>query len=338
MEHPVVIQMDDPSRVAEVRRAVLAIAEREGLDETSIANSAIVATELATNLSKHAKQGEIHVLSLFERGLQGVEILSIDHGPGIANLEQSFRDGYSTSQTTGTGLGAVKRLSTEFDIYSVPGRGTVIFTRILGNKGAAAAPPNFVVGVAAKAVQGENVSGDAWAARFGGNFVLLIIADGLGHGMQASEASSEAIRTFIKSPEESPVEVLKQIHLALRGSRGAAVSVARIEFENRQVRFAGLGNVAGVVIGRSGPQAPKLQSMISHNGTAGHEFRQIKEFIYPFNPEDILVMHSDGLTGHWDLPGNPGLLNKHPSVIAGSLYRDCARLKDDVCVLVGKKQ
>lgn len=338
MEHPIVIPMDDLSRVAEVRRAVLAVAEREGLDETSIANSAIVATELATNLSKHAKQGEIHVLPLFERGLQGLEILSIDQGPGIANLEQSLRDGFSTSHTAGTGLGAARRLSTEFEIYSLPGRGTIIFARILGNRYAAAAVPSLTVGVAAKAVQGESVSGDAWATRFGQNFVLLIIADGLGHGMQASEASSEAIRTFLKSSEESPVELLKHIHLALRGSRGAAVSIARIEFENRQVRFAGLGNVAGVVIGCSGPQSPKLQSMISHNGTAGHELRQIKEFIYPFNPEDIVVMHSDGLSGHWNLPGNPGLLNRHPSVIAGGLYRDCARLKDDVCVLVGKKR
>ena len=338
MEIPQVIQIDDESRVAEVRRAVIALARREGLDEAGASNSAIVATELATNLSKHAKEGEIHVLPLFNRGLQGVEILSVDHGPGIANLQQSLIDGYSTTGTLGTGLGAVRRVSSEFDVYSLPERGTVVSARIIESKERTDPSPNFVLGVAAKPLAGEAVSGDAWAARFDRRFALLVVADGLGHGMQAAEASSEAIRYFVKSSEESPLELLQQIHRVLRGSRGAAVSVARIDFDQQQVRFAGLGNVAGVMIGLGGREEPKLQSMISHNGTAGHEARLIREFTYPFAVDDIVVMHSDGLSGHWNLQNNPGLLRKHPSVIAGTLYRDCARLRDDVCVLVGKRR
>lgn len=344
MDLSVVILIDDASRVAEVRRTVLAMAGHEGLDETASSNSAIVATELATNLSKHARRGEIHVLPLFRHGLQGVEILAVDHGPGIANLGQCLGDGYSTSGTPGTGLGAVQRLSSHFDIYTLPGRGTVVSARFVkknateNTENSADRSPNFTLGVVAKPVAGETVSGDAWSARFGRAFTLLVVADGLGHGAQAAEASSEAMRAFLKSSEESPVELLQTIHRALRGSRGAAVSVARIEFEQRRVRFAGLGNVAGVVIGLTAQQSPKLQAMISHNGTAGHEVRQIHEFVYPFEEADMLVMHSDGLSGHWNLPGNPGLLQRHPSVIAAALYRDHARLRDDVCVVVGKRR
>ena len=338
MDTPIVIQMDDPSRLAEVRRAVLLAAKREGLDEIAASNGAIVATELATNLSKHARQGEIHVHSLFARGLQGVEILSVDRGPGILNLHQCLDDGYSTAGTGGTGLGAVIRLSSEFDAYSLPGRGTIISARILARPGIDFEPPNFVLGIATRPVAGETASGDAWAARFDPAFCLLMVADGLGHGASAADASAEAVRVFLKSTADAPGDLLQQIHRALRGTRGAAVSVARIEFEQRVLRFAGLGNVAGVVVSPVHPEAPKLHAMVSLNGTAGHEVRQIREFNYAFAPGDLLVLHSDGLSSNWNLPNNPGLLSKHPSVIAGALYGDHARLRDDVCVLVGKER
>ena len=118
MEIPTVIQIDDASRVGEVRRVVLSIAEREGLDGSAASNSAIVATELATNLAKHATRGEIHVLPLTSRGLTGIEIISIDQGPGMANLRQALVDGYSTTSTSGTGLGAVQRLSSQLEVFS----------------------------------------------------------------------------------------------------------------------------------------------------------------------------------------------------------------------------
>src|SRR5688572_20152652 len=101
----------------------MTIAHKEGLDEAA-SDAAIVATEAATNVWKHAGGGEVQIRSLSAWQDPGVEILAIDRGPGLANLQECFADGYSSAGTAGNGLGAMMRLSREFDGYSEPGKGT----------------------------------------------------------------------------------------------------------------------------------------------------------------------------------------------------------------------
>jgi hypothetical protein len=97
------------------------------------------------------------------------------------------------------------------------------------------------------------------------------------------------------------------------------------------IRYAGIGNIAGYVVGPA-----KTQFMISHNGTAGHEATHFQEFLYPFPETSVLIMHSDGLSTSWNLGAYPGLALRHPTVIAGTLYRDAARDRDDACVVIAK--
>ena len=209
----------------------------------------------------------------------------------MANLQQSFRHGYSTSGTAGTGLGAVGRLASDFDVYSLPGRGTVVSARVTGGRERSEIRQTQRW-VAAKPVAGEIVSGDAWAARFEGGFVLLVVADGLGHGPIAAEASGEAVLLLREVFRTIPRGVAPADSSRAAGHAWRRGSRRRIDFDQKRVRFAGLGNIACVVIGLTSQDAPKLQSMVSHNGTAGHEARQIKEFTYPFgSSEDIIVMH-----------------------------------------------
>ncbi len=324
--------IDDPSQVAEGRRMATVVAEREGLPSDAAAKAAIVASELGSNLLKHAQRGELHITGLSGRGGRGVEILSIDRGPGIVNVGDSLQDGHSTTGTSGTGLGAVRRLSDEFDIFSQPGKGTILVSQIHGGDGLANLA-GFRVGLASRPVFGETVSGDAWAVRLGDGDVLFMVADGLGHGVLAADASSAAVNAFNRSTEQSPAGLVQVMHNALRGTRGAAVAVARVEFREARVRFAGLGNIAGTVIAGG-----KSHAMVSHNGTAGHEARHIREFVYPWSPDSVIVLHSDGLSTNWNASSFPGLLRKHPSVIGALLYRESARERDDACVLVGRKQ
>jgi anti-sigma regulatory factor (Ser/Thr protein kinase) len=324
--------IDDPSRVAESRRMATVVAEREGLPSDAVAKVAIVASELGSNLLKHAQRGELHITPLSGRGYRGVEILSIDRGPGMARVSDSLKDGHSTAGTSGTGLGAVRRLSDEFDITSQPGNGTILVSQIHAGDGSAS-KPQFKVGLASRPLSGETVSGDAWAVRLGEKAVLLMVADGLGHGLLAADASRAAVEAFERSKEHSPSNLVQVMHVALRGTRGAAVAVASVEFSAERVRFAGLGNIAGTVI------APgKSHAMVSHNGTAGYEARQIREFEYPWVHDSVIVMHSDGLSTNWNPSSFPGLLRQHPSIIGGLLYREAGRDRDDACVLVGRKQ
>jgi anti-sigma regulatory factor (Ser/Thr protein kinase) len=326
------LEIADSSWVGESRRIAARIAEREGMPAGRAADAAVVVSELATNLLKHAQKGLLQIAPLSARGQPaGVEILAIDRGPGIANLPASFLDGHSTAGTAGGGLGAIRRLSSDFDVYSQPGKGTVIVSQIFSEK--IAVPPSFRVGVTARPLAGEPVSGDAWAIRVGETAALLMIADGLGHGVLAAEASTAATLAFQSSGEQSPERLVELMHRALRGTRGAAVAVARVDFEDSCVRFAGLGNVAGAVA-----TAGKWRAMVSHNGTAGHEARRVREFLYPWNPESVIVMHSDGLSTNWNLAAFPGLTLRHPSAISGVLYREAARDRDDACVIVGKRR
>jgi anti-sigma regulatory factor (Ser/Thr protein kinase) len=322
------LPIDDPSRVAEARRVAMKIAREEGLDDQHVSDAGLAATEIATNLLKHAQGGEIQISSLSGQAAPGVDILSIDRGPGILSFEECLRDGYSSAGTAGTGLGAVKRASRVFDAYSESGKGTVMVARISAHE---TNPNGMVAGFAGRPVAGEEVSGDSWAMREEGNVSLFIVADGLGHGINASEASAEAISAFKTSTDTDPTALLQRVHRALRGTRGAAVAVARLDRGERRVRYAGIGNIAGVV---AAPE--KTQFMISHNGTAGHEAIRFQEFTYPFPEKSVLIMHSDGLATSWNLQTYPGLRLRHPSVIAGTLYRDSSRRRDDVCVIVAK--
>ena len=326
-----IFPIDELTRVSEVRRHAVALANREGFDDNAVSNVAIIATELSMNLVKHAIQGEIHLSSLHDPEQRGVEILSIDRGPGISNLRSCLADGYSSVGTAGTGLGAVVRLSTSFDAYSEVGRGTVIVSRLNTPSGNTGFSPCVVVGVVSRAVANEPVSGDAWVLKYTREGALLLLADGLGHGQLAAEASGKAVATFNQSRDTAPVALLEQIHMALKGTRGAAIAVALVDYERGKCHFGGVGNIAGRVI------SPEMTShMVSHVGTAGYEARCFQEFTHQLPTSAAVIMHSDGLTSSWRLDRYPGLLSHDPAVIAAVLYRDATRGRDDVCVMVAK--
>lgn len=318
--------VDDQSRVAEIRRAAEKIAHEQELDDGLRANVSLVVTEICTNLLKHAQGGEVFISGLSDRSGTGIEILAVDRGPGMNDLARCFVDGYSSANTSGTGLGAITRRSTEFDAYSQPGKGTVLVARIESPRTAAT-----TVGAVLRPIRGEQISGDAWAFTKKDNTLVLIVADGLGHGVMAARASIEAISAFRRSKDQAPTALLQTIHLSARGTRGLAVAVAYIDCAASSVRYAGIGNISGVLIGGAKPVM-----MISHNGTAGYHSPRLQEFSYHLPEQALVIMHSDGLHTTWNIEDYPGLRHRDPSVIAGVLYRDAARDRDDVCVLVAK--
>jgi len=322
--------MEEPSRVAEVRRFAGRVSRDEGLQELACANAEVVATEMATNLIKHAREGEILVTRLSESGRAGIELLSIDRGPGMSKVDECLRDGFSSAGSPGTGLGAIMRLSDEFDVFSQPDKGTVLVSRVWAP--ATREDSRLSVGSVSVPIRGEEVSGDNWAIQVADESSFsLIVADGLGHGLLASEASKEAIAAFRANADLTPGKTLDQVHRRLRGTRGAAVAIAKVDLAGSKIVYAGVGNICGAIAG-----GLRVQSMVSHNGTAGHEARKLQEFSYDLPASWTLIMHSDGITTSWNLDRYPGLMHLHPSIIAGILYRDASRQRDDACVVVVK--
>ncbi|MCL1467855.1 ATP-binding SpoIIE family protein phosphatase [Argonema galeatum] len=334
MRETVVLPISESSQAGEARRLAMALASRLGFNDTQRGKVGIVVTEIANNLVRHAREGQLLLGSLAKDDIAGIEILALDKGPGMVDIGECLRDGYSTAGTAGKGLGAISRLSAFFDIHSVPNVGTALLSQIWASQTPSSTPySNIEIGAVCLPKTGEEVSGDRWAIDRYADRTLLLVSDGLGHGPMAAQASLEAIKIFRENVRKSPAEIMEAVHGGLRSTRGAAVAIAQLKFEQQIIRFVGVGNISASVMSESGSY-----SMVSHNGTVGHEVRKIQEFVYQWPKGGLLVMHSDGLGTQWRLDRYPGLAAKHPSTIAGVLYRDFNRGRDDVTVLVAKEK
>ena len=345
MKDPVGLPILEFSQAGEARRMALSLASSLGFNETERGKVGIVVTEMANNLVRHATDGQLLLQAVEKNNIVGIEILALDKGPGMSNISECLRDGYSTAGTPGNGLGAIARLSTAFDIHSVPSVGTALLSQLWASPNQELPLRSNIdidididIGVVCLPKIGEEVSGDAWAIDRCGDRTLLLVADGLGHGPLAAEASLEAVRIFRENVCQSPKEIIEAAHAALRSTRGAAMAIAEVNFEKQAVRFAGVGNISASVLSPNQEIGlARSYSMVSHNGTVGHEVRKIQEFVYQWSKGGILLMHSDGLGTQWRLDRYPGLVAKHPSLLAGVLYRDFTRHRDDVTVLVARE-
>ena len=316
----------DASQVAEARRRVSAYARESGIAETRVGQVAIVVTELATNLLKHAGSGHILATHRDDGEGSGLELLALDRGDGMTDVSRCMDDGYSTAGSPGNGLGAVARLADDIRIYSRPGLGSAIMVRFFQQTARAA--NSTLIGAAVAPYPGELVCGDNWAFSDTAEGRTLLVADGAGHGVEAARAADLAVQIFRQHAESPCDEIVERIHRALMPTRGAAVAVARIDEAARIVRYVGVGNICGTLI-----TGETVRHMVSHNGTAGHTAPRIREFTYDFVGNPLVIMHSDGLTTRWDLASYPGLVTQHPSLIAGVLLRDHRRARDDASVV-----
>ncbi len=322
------LQVEDASHVAETRRQCVRIAERAGFSETDAGRVAIVATEFATNLLKHASRGGL-IAGLIEAGSgYAVQILSLDKGAGIPDLAAASRDGFSTAGSPGNGLGALRRLSDIFEVSTLPGEGTAMLAVLYASRSAGNArhPKSGAVSIPKT---GEEVCGDAWAEVSEGSRTTVLVADGLGHGYGAFEAAQEAVRIFRKQAAAPVADIVAAINAGLKKTRGAAVSVARLDYERGVATYAGIGNIMGAIFSED-----SVRRMVSLNGTAGLSARHIQAFEYPLAPGSRVALASDGIASGWSILKYPGLLCASPALAAGVIFRDFERGRDDATIFV----
>jgi anti-sigma regulatory factor (Ser/Thr protein kinase) len=318
------LKVGEMSQTGEARRLAADVAERVGLDAGEVGRLSLIVTEAATNLVKHARSGEIVLWPVEEKGARAVVVLALDRGPGMLDLDRCLGDGFSSSGSMGTGLGAIRRLSTEFDAYSSE-TGTILVSRVGSTSVAAVA---LEAGAVSIPHPGEDTCGDAWALVHREEGSLALVVDGLGHGADAHHAAREAVRVLEEHGGLQPAEILERIHERLRATRGAVAGVMELNRRERVARFAGVGNISGVIVSDG-----TSKNVVSHHGTLGHVVRKFHEFVYPWPEGSLVVLHSDGVSAHWDLQRYPGLASRHPLLIAAALYRDFHRAHDDATVL-----
>jgi serine/threonine-protein kinase RsbT len=106
------------------RQAGRTLAAQAGCSSTDLTEVATAISEIARNIVTYAGRGEITVQLVERNERQGIEIVAVDDGPGIADLNLAMEDGYTTGRGLGLGLPGARRLMDAFDIVSAPGRGT----------------------------------------------------------------------------------------------------------------------------------------------------------------------------------------------------------------------
>jgi anti-sigma regulatory factor (Ser/Thr protein kinase) len=334
-------EVREQSDIGECRRTASRLAQGRGFDEEEVGKVSIVATELATNLVHHGGGG-VMLLQLLEDGAMAqLEMVAIDRGPGMRDVAECMRDGYSTAGTPGTGLGAASRLSAAFDLFSVRDKGTVVLSRVarkpqagVRSVGASARQPigdRLEFGAICVPLAGETACGDAWRIAEDDAMVSLLVTDGLGHGPLAAAASGTATEAFEERPFDDPVSMMQHLHQRLAGGRGAVAACAQLRPASGKLDYAGVGNISGVIV-----EPSRSRGMVSLNGTLGVMAPRSRQFDYDYGPDGVVVMHSDGLSARWHLADYPGLLLRHAAIIAAVLFRDCARKRDDATVLVAR--
>ena len=320
------IPVTDESSVGEARRRSQLIAQRLGFDDVRSGEIALLATESSRNVLLHGGGGQLLISAMADQDHRVARILAIDRGAGIANVTQAMADGYSTAGTMGAGMGAMKRIATALEVFT--GRqGTVVLLEV----GEAEKPGHLHIAGLAVPYPGERVCGDAWTFHDTPERMIVLLADGLGHGRDAAEAAQEAVAAFRKRQELTPGEIVGFLHDALKKTRGAVGAVAEIRPDAGTLVYAGIGNISASVISRAGSR-----SLVSHNGTLGMVTARIQEFQSPWTPDSMLVLHSDGLHSRWDLSTYAGLMSRHPAIIGAVLLRDFRRQRDDASVVVVK--
>lgn len=329
------LAVEDASAVSACRNAALALADRLRFPAARADQLALAVTEAASNLYKHARQGALLLRVSRDAAEPGIELVTIDAGPGLSDVPAALRDGHSTAGTLGIGLGAIRRLADFCDLYSVPAHSTALAARFrperppaAGGPSAAGPPPARWAGLL-RPIIGETECGDAYGAIRDGDTVTAVLCDGLGHGPLAAAAAAEGLAAVLSDPAGEPAALLERAHRRMSATRGGAIGVVRIS--GQAVQFAGLGNVAASILAQG-----TRKSMISVPGIAGHQARAIRQFGYEAPPGAAVILHSDGISSRWEAAALPGVEGKDPLLIAAVLLAEAGIHRDDAGVLVLK--
>lgn len=316
-----VIVIEEESQIGQARRCAKQLAEMAGFDQNDAGRAALVATELASNIRKHAGGGELHCRVLALPGGNCVELVAIDRGPGF-DLYRCLRDGFSTSGTQGEGLGSISRQSQLLDVFADE-RGAVVLARLCP-----AGVKDVRFGINQHALKGETACGDTWQFSVSGTKLSALVIDGLGHGEEAEAAARAGREIFAARPFDSPDALMAALHRGMTGTRGGAAAIAQYDRDSGNLQFSGIGNIGARLL-----SPVNSRGLVSYPGIVGGQFRKMNTFVYPEASGQLLLMYSDGLQSRWDINDYPGLLLQHPATITAVLHRDFCRGRDDVTIM-----
>ena len=186
-------------------------------------------------------------------------------------------------------------------------------------------------GVIHRPMPGESVCGDNYLILEGDRSVLLAVADGLGHGSKAAEASAAAVKVIREGNTKPLRHLMKECHERLRRTRGAVIGIALIELGERQLRYVGVGNIRARIISQGSQVRPN-----SRQGLVGYNMATCFGEVYQYHPGDVVIMHTDGLSEKFNTDDISGFFQKNAQTLAEEIADRSGKETDDVTVIVAK--
>jgi anti-sigma regulatory factor (Ser/Thr protein kinase) len=326
-------EISNKSYVAFVKREIHKSATAAEFSPARVGIVDLVVSELASNIVKHAGNGELLYRFSNENGTPIFEIIGLDNGPGIRDVAHAMKDGVTTTNTLGQGLGALNRLSSRFYVYSIPKWGTVCYSKIYSDPQVTVTEPS---GVKVRALNvskpGQTESGDGFEITFSPGHTNIFVGDGLGHGRDARLALQAALTNFRLCTGDDPASTLKYIHGLVKKTRGLVGTAVSIDHRLNKWRICGIGNVATRIC-----EGLVSRTYLSYNGIIGLRIPGVcKNHESDFRGHQCLVMATDGINTRWTLSQFPSIMRYDPIMLAAVIYKECSRRNDDVSILVAK--
>ncbi len=331
------VSADESGQVL-LRTRLRAVARRMGFGEVAREQLEIVCNEMVTNQIKFARGKGMMQLWEVRAPQPALDLFAFDHGPGIPDLARAQRDGFSTANTLGKGLGAITRLSHESELYSIartegdhgdlPWQGTAVWARFYPTPIAA---QGFQCGGYLRAFQDCPYNGDYLAARLDGSGLQWVHLDGLGHGREAAESVAGAQGLSFEEYTQGPTMLLTHLDMRLRGGRGAVGLAGALDAAGPTLRLCGVGEIGACVICNG-----MRETLSFPGGIVGEDHRRLSEHTRAFPKQALLITYSDGLRRNWSLSSFPGLWRRHPQLIALVLGHVLGRGHDDCSVFAAR--
>jgi anti-sigma regulatory factor (Ser/Thr protein kinase) len=328
---PIVVQVEVLPDIRTAEQTARRVADSMGFCSQESEAIALVATELASNLIKHAGGGIIRFAAATVDARGGIQIESEDYGPGIVDFERAVTDGFSTTGSLGTGLGAVHRLMDRLELRPTA-RGThILCERWLRPRASIPTTRWLEFGVATRARRQQRENGDSFIICQRGGDALVGVIDGLGHGSLAQRAA-QAARQYVQHHFDHSLEDLfRGAGRACRATRGVVMALGRFDFAQKTLSVANIGNVEVRVLGSPSPVNLRVR-----RGIVGLTTVEPVTTVCSWTSTNVLVMHSDGVRPHWDWKDFAVFEAGPAEVIAGHLLSKLGGFDDDATVLVVK--
>ena len=185
-------------------------------------------------------------------------------------------------------------------------------------------------GAVCRAKQGQSISGDVYVVReYAEGQVLISIIDGLGGGIEAERAARLAAQLLEQYPDYPLQDLIRRSHAALHSTRGAVIGILRLEQASSHATYVGVGNIGVQVYSRQ-PIKP-----ISKNGILGFRLPTLLELRYVYDPGDIFVLYSDGVSSSFAQDSKIDI-KQSPQRMAEQILETYGKHIDDATVVAVK--